>query len=461
MGGHVKAALEDAETAVRLRPDWAKGHLRKASAHRLLGNHSEAFKAFYNCLTLENGQSRPVKLELAKEMFQLLKTAAARVACPGSDSDSMASSDSSGTSLSDMGTFRRSNLPECLVELGNFLDKKYGGDALFEGESNTTKGKWLLVKEDSHKMSCRAQNQKVESSDYECPLCMRLLWNPITTPCGHTFCKICLDRVLDHNTTCPMCKSATLKTYLSDRKETYATEFVEYVMKKIHESEMQKLAGQTDIIGSYDVPIFVCTLSFPNISCPLHVFEPRYRLMIRRCMEVGTREFGMCMHVNDDQPYADFGTMLEVRDLQFFPDGRSIVDTMGGRRFKVLERSVLDRYNTAKVEFLEDEKVPEDQVPELIKLHDETLKQTKDWFDGSSDFVKKGIVDHYGNLPDTEQDYWTMANGPTWLWWVLNTLPIDPPLKLLLLSKTSLKERLENTRRILRFLAKGGKSKSK
>ena len=81
---------------------------------------------------MENGQSRPVKLELAKEMFQLLKTAAARVSCPGSDSDSMASSDSSGTSLSDMGTFRRSNLPECLVELGNFLDKKYGGDSLFE-----------------------------------------------------------------------------------------------------------------------------------------------------------------------------------------------------------------------------------------------------------------------------------------------------------------------------------------
>ena len=44
--GHVKAALEDAEMAVRLRPDWAKGHLRKASAHRLLGNHIEAFKVW-------------------------------------------------------------------------------------------------------------------------------------------------------------------------------------------------------------------------------------------------------------------------------------------------------------------------------------------------------------------------------------------------------------------------------
>ena len=27
--------------------------------------------------------------------------------------------------------------------------------------------------------------------------------------------------------------------------------------------------------------------------------------------------------------------MLEIRDIQYFPDGRSVVDTMGGRRFKV------------------------------------------------------------------------------------------------------------------------------
>ena len=49
--------------------------------------------------------------------------------------------------------------------------------------------------------------------------------------------------------------------------------------------------------------------------------------------------------------------MLEIRDIQFFPDGRSIVDTMGGRRFKVIERNILDGYNTAKVEFIEDEPV--------------------------------------------------------------------------------------------------------
>lgn len=47
-----------------------------------------------------------------------------------------------------------------------------------------------------------------------------------------------------------------------------------------------------------NIPIFVCTMSFPGVACPLHIFEPRYRLMIRRCQETGTRRFGMCIYEN-------------------------------------------------------------------------------------------------------------------------------------------------------------------
>jgi len=52
--------------------------------------------------------------------------------------------------------------------------------------------------------------------------------------------------------------------------------------------------------------------------------------------------------------------MLEIRDIQYFPDGRAVVDTMGGRRFKVLDRDTKDGYSTASVEFLHDV-VPEGQ----------------------------------------------------------------------------------------------------
>lgn len=531
--GNVKSALEDAELAVSLRPDWAKGHLRRGNALKTLRRHEEAFKALFSCLVLEKSAvSKPVKQELAKELHQLLRIAnecaseqpnyylkqreknclfdeheiddlersgiRSRSSTDGSSCSLNGSRTGSSDTLSVLDTFQPKDLPTCLMELGEYLDKisdefsenedltnntahqnantkinELEDDDILTsfGESEPTN--WLTIHQQKLQRPYRELNlESVKSDDYECPLCMRTLWKPITTPCGHTFCKTCLDRVLDHNTNCPMCKSAALKSYLSERRETMPNEFVEYQLKlhlpreyaermKIHENEMQQLAGQGESSSKGQVPIFVCTMSFPSIPCPLHVFEPRYRLMIRRCMEVGTREFGMCCHVGNNQPFADFGTMLEVRDIQFFPDGRSIVDTMGGRRFKVIERGVLDGYDNAKVEFLEDEKVPEDQVQELIKVHDETLAQTKSWLAICSDFVRKGIVDHYGQLPDTEQDYWTLPNGPTWLWWVLNTLPIDPPLKLLLLSKTSLKERLENTRRILRFLAKAGKNKTK
>ena len=48
-----------------------------------------------------------------------------------------------------------------------------------------------------------------------------------------------------------------------------------------------------------ELPVFVCTMAFPHLPCPLHVFEPRYRLLIRRCVESGGRRFGMC-HPTDN-----------------------------------------------------------------------------------------------------------------------------------------------------------------
>lgn len=38
--------------------------------------------------------------------------------------------------------------------------------------------------------------------------------------------------------------------------------------------------------------------------------------------------------------FADYGVMLEIRDLQYLPDGRSFVDCVGGRRFKVIVSSL-------------------------------------------------------------------------------------------------------------------------
>lgn len=51
-----------------------------------------------------------------------------------------------------------------------------------------------------------------------------------------------------------------------------------------------------------------------------------------------------------------------MRDVKFFPDGRSVVDTIGVSRFKVLGHSQRDGYNTAKIDYLEDKKVGAEDV---------------------------------------------------------------------------------------------------
>ncbi len=49
------------------------------------------------------------------------------------------------------------------------------------------------------------------ADDVECTLCMRLLFEPVTTPCGHTFCRRCFSLSLDHRTRasakCPLCRT--------------------------------------------------------------------------------------------------------------------------------------------------------------------------------------------------------------------------------------------------------------
>lgn len=51
----------------------------------------------------------------------------------------------------------------------------------------------------------------------------------------------------------------------------------------------------------------------------LNIFEPRYRLMVRRCME-GSRRLGMAVVVNGSALYGT-ATECEIVDCQPLPDG--------------------------------------------------------------------------------------------------------------------------------------------
>ncbi|SBT35305.1 RING zinc finger protein, putative [Plasmodium ovale wallikeri] len=44
-------------------------------------------------------------------------------------------------------------------------------------------------------------------SDVECAICMKLLIIPVTIPCGHNFCRDCLEKAKEYKNACPLCRS--------------------------------------------------------------------------------------------------------------------------------------------------------------------------------------------------------------------------------------------------------------
>merc|ERR1711936_986794 len=484
--GKLDDALADAERTIALKPDWGKGYFRKGMALASLGNMEDALISYFQCLVLEESCSKALRTEIYKVLYKLV--VASKEWSVDSEVDPVKGSPVPSRT-SPAGSMHLLSKASSSASLQDQAEQETDSDSEKEESSTTitisklkSNEKMLISKNqrlcgvldkidtvivEGTKMTHTQKDrdidpEAVKAEDFDCSLCFRLLWQPITTPCGHTYCRACIDRSLDHKRECPLCK-ASLQVHNSTKmcaneflersiRRLLPTEFAE--RKKTFEDEMSDIAGGSTMEdGQVTIPVFVCTMSFPNIPCPLHVFEPRYRLMIRRAMEAGTREFGMCTNSNSpDKAFSDYGTMLEIRDIQYFPDGRSVVDTMGGRRFKVVDRGTKDGYSTATVEFLKDN-LPEDSNLEALQsLHDQTQETALSWFNNHNQQMKEGILSHYGAMPAVEKNYWRLPSGPAWAWWILAILPLDTQAQQQVLSQVQLKKRLEAISRILGFI---------
>ncbi|KAK2849506.1 hypothetical protein Q5P01_009340 [Channa striata] len=481
---HYEKALRDAEMACRLMPHWSKGHVRKAQALVSLGRTEEALREYLVCLSIEP-DCKLAKTEAHKLLSDLLAPVTNQVPEHISDCSIILSSrvhiknnivahlQNFSPSLFSSQFSLSSNAPGPERSEGNGVKGQAKAEFKRLDHCFLLKRKWPSTEEEDggKERGCDPKRAKSEPTteslrfmvgdvfdptDLECSLCMRLFYEPVTTPCGHTFCLQCLERCLDHNPKCPLCKEE-LSEYLVQRQycktalmeKLISTYFPSELMEreKVHQEEMAELSNLNK-----NVPIFVCTMAFPTVPCPLHIFEPCYRLMIRRCMETGTNCFGMCLGDNL-KGFADYGCLLEICDVKFFSDGRSVVDTIGRRRFKVIQHSQRDGYNTADIEYLEDVKVEGVAERELQSLHDAVYDQALVWVNSLKAEQKDRIEGHFGPMPDKDSELQASPNGPSWCWWLLAVLPLEGRAQLPFLALTSLKDRLSGIRKVLLFMS--------
>src|SRR5271168_2923552 len=84
------------------------------------------------------------------------------------------------------------------------------------------------------------------------------------------------------------------------------------------------------------IPLFpLNVVLFPGEQLPLHIFEPRYRRMVRECLD-GKTPFGMLLSMpNGVVRVGCTAEILEV--LKRYDDGRMDIVTAGRDPFRVLE----------------------------------------------------------------------------------------------------------------------------
>ncbi|GAA6004073.1 hypothetical protein JCM10207_002412 [Rhodosporidiobolus poonsookiae] len=316
-------------------------------------------------------------------------------------------------------------------------------------------------------------------TECECQVCVQLLHEPVTTPCGHSFCRNCLARAYDHSDKCPLCRAdlPPLAIFRSQRVNSTLTAVIASALPSFV-AERDAAFKEEERAQLAHVPIFVCTTAWPTVKTFLHIFEPRYRLMIRRALESPAQSFGMVLPAKGDVPGAvnEYGTMLRITSCNVLEDGRMIIETVGTHRFRLLKRGFLDGYSVGRVERVDD------VSPEQEAALEQAALARNDMLDDEGGYVEPigGAQQQYAGQPSrppmtgnmelpTEAlmqiclDFvrtlragsspWiierlnrTVGEMPTdphdFTWFAAEVFPVEDHVKVVLLQITSVRERL-------------------
>jgi Lon protease-like protein len=115
------------------------------------------------------------------------------------------------------------------------------------------------------------------------------------------------------------------------------------------------------VLGIKQLPLFPLPLVLlPNELLPLHIFEPRYRQMLKD-IELRRNIFGVTFFdpdaaLSDKPEIGTIGCAAEIRESNLMPDGRSNILTTGLIRYRLLGYVEAETpYFMGEVEFFEDD----------------------------------------------------------------------------------------------------------
>ncbi len=191
------------------------------------------------------------------------------------------------------------------------------------------------------------------------------------------------------------------------------------------------------------LPLFpLNTVLFPHARLPLHIFEPRYREMIARCID-DDLAFGVLLikegvEVGGLAIPHPVGTLAQITNLTHLPDGRMNLTALGVTRFRLLEQFDAHAYATGRIVLLPDEHVDETQTQPVAA-------DVRRWF---TEYVR---AIRQVSEPDRVATAFNLPDDSTALSYIVAAvLPITALEKQMLLEIQTTHERLQRELNLLR-----------
>jgi Lon protease-like protein len=155
------------------------------------------------------------------------------------------------------------------------------------------------------------------------------------------------------------------------------------------------------------IPLFpLNVVLFPGEQLPLHIFEPRYRGMVRECLDAKS-PFGMLLALPDG--VVRVGCTAEILEvIKQYEDGRMDIITVGRDPFQVVELFSDDPLLEGHVDYLQDcDSVVSPQV----------RKQLVELYETCHTLLFSGIPRDFDSVPPQQLAYTIAAALPLELLW--------------------------------------------
>jgi ATP-dependent Lon protease len=153
-------------------------------------------------------------------------------------------------------------------------------------------------------------------------------------------------------------------------------------------------------LAKRELPLFpLPVVLFPGALLPLHIFEERYKLMIKDCLETD-KMFGVTYHTERDSwppTIGRIGAIAQIMAVVPLDDGKMNILTVGATRYRSTKYIEVEPYLKADVELFQDEPDDHDNAKLMVEV--------KKLYDRASTALKEINDEQLPDLPEMPEEF--------------------------------------------------------